>query len=87
MLQGILILICYGTGLHFYLVNHFIADTLIAPPLYMDGRVRKVPGYLLTRLDIRLTEMTKLSENAHMNLTAMTRWTCIFHDSEGPNRI
>ena len=86
MLQGILILICYGTGLHFYLVNHFIADTLIAPPLYMDGRVRKVPGYLLTRLDIRLTEMTKLSENIYMNLTAMARRAPILHELPGRTR-
>jgi len=87
MLQGILILIYYCTGLHFCLVNHFIVDILITPLLYMDARVRKVPGNLLTRLDIRLTEMTILSENAHMNLTAMIRRTRIFHESAGPNRI
>ena len=31
MLHGILIFICYSTGLHFYLVTHSIADTLLRP--------------------------------------------------------
>jgi hypothetical protein len=53
----------------------------------MDARVRKVPGYLLTRLDIRLTEMTILSENTLMNLNAMTRRTQILHELPGLSRI
>jgi hypothetical protein len=41
----------------------FLRGHLIAPLLYMDGRLRKVPSYLLTKLDIRLTRLTILSEN------------------------
>lgn len=45
---------------------------IFAPRLYRDGRLRKVAGFFLTRLDIRLTELIIFSENALMNLNAMT---------------
>jgi len=60
---GIPVLICYSAGLHFCLVTRFTAGTYIAPLAYMDDRLRKVPGYLLTKQDIRLTELSILSEN------------------------
>ena len=36
---------------------------MIAPLRYLEGRLRNARGYLLTRMDIRLTELTILSEN------------------------
>jgi len=44
---------------------------IITPNLCVEGRLRKVPYYLLTKLDIRLTETTFLSENTLMILARM----------------
>lgn len=90
---GVLLFICfcYSAGLHFFARYPFHRRRNIAPNLFMEARLRKVPEYLLTRLDIRLTESIILGENTLINhlsrifhrLAGMVSW---FHECSPRNQ-